>query len=142
KITTSPSTETVYSNEEGEFEIEETIPIGEYSVKAEKSGYVTEHKSIEIQNYQQVVTLVFEMVTDKDLNAPPSVPELLSPDANATDLPRTVQLAWESTDEDEDELTYKVILNNNSNNKQTEYTDLKVDTLTLENLKFGTTYTW
>lgn len=142
KITTSPSTETVYSDEEGNFEIRESIPVGEYSVRAEKSGYVTEFKAIEIKNFQQVVTLIFEMVTDKDLNQPPQIPQLISPEENAIDLPSDVLLKWEGLDEDEDELTYKVILSNNSTNQETVFSNLKVDTLALKDLNFGTTYTW
>ena len=38
KITTNPSTQTVYTDEEGNFEILNSIPVGDYSVKAELNG--------------------------------------------------------------------------------------------------------
>src|SRR5699024_5815313 len=96
KITTTPSTETVYTDKEGNFEIRESIPIGDYSVKAEKSGYVTEFEAINIQKYDQMVSIVIEMITDESLNSPPSVPELLSPENNEINVAKDVVLKWNS----------------------------------------------
>src|SRR5690606_3166111 len=79
KITTTPSTQTVYTDEEGNFEIVNALPIGDYSVKAELSGYVTEVESVTISQLDQMVTVVFEMITDETLNQPPTAPELISP---------------------------------------------------------------
>ncbi len=142
KITTAPSTETVYSDQDGNFEILESIPIGEYSVKAEKKGYVTEFEAIEIQEYGQLVTLAIEMVTDEMLNAPPQTPELIAPQDGTTDLPKDVVLQWSSSDPDDDPLTYKVILKNNSTQTTQEFENLKTDTLSVQNLNFGVTYSW
>ncbi|NLN32627.1 MAG: hypothetical protein GX159_03410 [Flavobacteriaceae bacterium] len=142
KITTTPSTQTVYSDEEGYFEILESIPIGDYSVKAELNGYVTEVDAISITELDQIVTIVFEMITDETLNQPPTAPQLIAPENLATDLPNDVILKWSSTDADNDTLNYRVILKNNTTNEEIEFPDLVVDTLALENLHFGTTYTW
>lgn len=142
KITTSPSTETVYSDEEGNFEIFENIPIGEYSVRTEKTGYVTEFEAIEIQEYGQIVTLAIEMVTDDMLNAPPEAPKLIAPRDESTDLPNDVILQWEGSDPDGDSLTYRVILKNSRTKMEQEFKNLKADTLTLKELDFGATYSW
>lgn len=142
KITTTPSTLTVYSDENGNFEILESIPLGDYSVKAELNGYVTEVKSISITQYDQIVSVDFEMITDETLNQPPTTPILISPANLAVDLPNDVLLKWSSSDADGDTLTYRVLLSNNTTNDQIEFPDIKVDTLKLTGLGFGTTYTW
>lgn len=142
KITTTPSTRTVYSTEDGRFEILESIPMGDYTVKAELSGYVTEVKAVTIKQLDQIVTIDFEMVTDESLNQPPSIPQLLSPENMATGLPNDVLLKWESTDPDQDTLTYDVRISNNTTNTELEFTELVNDTLQLNDLHFGTTYTW
>lgn len=142
KITTTPPTLTIYTNAQGEFEIHESIPMGDYSVKAELRGYVTEVKPLTISAIEQIVSIDFEMVTDESLNAPPTTPELLTPENMAMDVPTNITLKWKSTDPDEDELQYKVLLNDGSANTRTEFPDLTVDTLHLENLRHATTYTW
>lgn len=142
KITTSPSTLTVFTDEEGNFEIFESLPVGDYSVRAELEGYVTEVKPINITQVDQTVSLVFEMVTDETLNQPPTTPLLISPENLATNQLNDLTLKWSSSDVDEDDLIYRVILSNNTTNEEIEFPDLEIDTLALENLHFGTTYTW
>lgn len=142
KITTNPSTQTVYTDEEGNFEILNFIPVGDYSVKAELNGYVTEVESITISDYEQTVTIVFEMITDETLNQPPTTPELISPENLSTDLENDLTLEWSSTDPDMDTLTYRVLVTNNTTNEIQEFPEWEEDTLDLENLEFGTTYTW
>lgn len=142
KITTTPPTLTVYTDAQGEFEILESIPMGDYSVKAELKGYVTEVKPLTISAIEQTVSIDFEMITDESLNKPPSTPELLSPENLAVNVPTNVTLKWKSTDPDEDDLTYKVLLNNSRTNTRTEFTDLEADSLYLENLHHATAYTW
>ncbi len=142
KITTNPSTQTVYSDEEGNFEILNAIPLGDYSVKAELNGYVTEVEPITISDFEQTVTIVFEMITDETLNQPPTTPELISPENLSTDLENDLTLRWSSTDPDLDTLSYRVLVTNNTTNEIQEFPELEEDTLDLENLEFGTTYTW
>lgn len=142
KITTTPSTLTVYTNAQGDFEIHESIPMGDYSVKAELRGYVTEVKPLTISAVDQIVSIDFEMITDESLNGPPSTPELLTPENLAVDVPTNVTLKWRSSDPDEDELIYKVLLNNSRTNTRTEFSALEADSLSLENLHHATTYTW
>lgn len=72
KIFTTPTTQTVFSGTDGSFEIT-AMPIGNYSVKAELSGYITSFQSVNMQTQNQVVTVVFEMDDDTSLNSPPSV---------------------------------------------------------------------
>ena len=142
KITTSPSTNTVFTAADGSFEITE-VPMGDYSVKAEVSGYLNNFQSANLKNSGQVVTLAFEMDDDESLNTAPSIPELLSPSDNAENQPLTVQLSWKSTDPDSlDVLNYRLIVKNNFNTNVLEVKDLEVTTYTLENLVYGASYFW
>jgi TolB protein len=142
KIFTTPSTQTTFSDKDGMFEIKD-IPAGNYSVKAELSGYVSSFQAVNIQNENQVVTIVFEMDDDDSLNSPPSAPTLLSPIDNAVNQPLSVQLSWNATDPDKtDSLTYKLTVKNNINTNIIQVNDLKVKTYTLSNLQFGVSYFW
>lgn len=142
KIFTTPSTQTVFSDKDGMFEIKD-IPKGTYSIKAELTGYVANFQAVNIQSENQVVTVVFEMDDDQSLNSPPTAPVLLSPIDNAENQPLTVQLSWNATDPDKtDSLTYKLTVKNNINTNVIEVNDLKVKTYTLSNLQFGVSYFW
>ena len=142
KVFTTPSTQTTFSDKDGMFEIKD-IPAGNYSVKAELSGYVSNFQAVNIQNENQVVTIVFEMDDDESLNSPPSTPTLLSPIDNAVNQPLSVQLSWNATDPDKtDSLTYKLTVKNNINTDVIQVNDLKVKTYTLSNLMFGVSYFW
>ncbi|MBS7321279.1 MAG: carboxypeptidase-like regulatory domain-containing protein, partial [Myroides sp.] len=79
KITTTPATTTVFTDEKGNFEILGSLPLGDFSVRAELKGYVTEYQAISIMEFEQKVQIVFEMVTDESLNSPPTVPTLIAP---------------------------------------------------------------
>lgn len=142
KIYTAPSTETVFTKEDGSFQIE-NIPLGDYSVRAELSGYLTNLQGISLQNSAQTVSVVFEMSDDESLNSPPSAPVLLSPVDNAVDQPLSVDLSWLSTDADSlDVLTYKLVVKNDFDQNVLEIKDLTEKHYFLENLKFGVTYYW
>ena len=142
KITTSPSTNTVFTGTDGTFEITE-VPVGDYSVKAESSGYLNNFQSANLKNSGQVVNIVFEMEDDESLNTAPSIPELINPVDNAINQPLTVQLSWKSTDPDSlDVLKYRLIVKNNLNTNILEVKDLEKTTYTLENLNYGVSYFW
>jgi len=73
KISTAPTSETVFSAEDGTFSIT-NVPLGDYSVRAELQGYLTNLQGVNIKNKDQTVSVVFEMADDQSLNTPPSVP--------------------------------------------------------------------
>lgn len=142
KISTTPASITVFTNAEGDFEILDNLPLGDYSVRAELKGYVTEYQSITIKEFDQKVHIVFEMVTDESLNSPPTVPKLIAPNNLATDLTNNVELEWESSDPDGDELIYKLIFTDNRTNGRTVIPNLSTTKILMTDLDFGTTYTW
>ena len=142
KITTSPSTNTVFTGTDGTFEILD-IPTGDYSVKAEVSGYLNNFQSANLKNPSQIVNIVFEMEDDESLNTAPSIPELISPIDNAENQQLSVQLSWKSNDPDSlDILKYKLVVKNNLNTNILEVKDLETTTYTLENLNYGVSYFW
>lgn len=142
KIFTTPTTNTVFSGTDGSFEIA-GMPIGNYSVKAELSGYITTFQGVNIQNEGQVVTVVFEMDDDTSLNSPPSAPVLLSPTDNSVNQPLTVELTWSSTDPDTDDiLKYNLTIKNNLDTNVIQVNDLTANHYTLSNLKYGVSYFW
>lgn len=142
KISTTPGTSTVFTDENGNFAINGTMPLGTFSVRAELKGYVTEYQSVTISEYEQKVQVVFEMITDESLNTPPTIPVLVSPKNLATNLTNNVELEWDCTDVDEDELMYKLIFINNKTNNRVEIPNLSTKKITMSKLDFGTTYTW
>lgn len=142
KIFTNPTTQTVFSGTDGSFEIA-AMPIGNYSLKAELSGYITSFQSVNMQNQNQVVTVVFEMDDDTSLNSPPTTPQLLSPIDNAINQPLSVELTWSATDPDTaDVLKYSLTIKNNLDTNVIQVNDLKVNHYTLSSLKFGVSYFW
>lgn len=142
KVYTTPSTQTVFSGKDGMFEIKD-LPVGNYSVKSELTGYVTNFQAVNIQNQGQLVTIVFEMDDDDSLNSPPTAPVLLSPIDNAVNQPLSVQLTWNATDPDTtDVLKYRLIVKNNINTNIVEVNNLTEKNYTLDNLQFGVSYFW
>ena len=77
KVFTTPSTQTVFTKEDGSFVID-NLPLGDYSVRAELTGYLTNFQGVSFKNNNQVVSVVFEMSDDDSLHSSPSVPGLFS----------------------------------------------------------------
>lgn len=142
KIFTNPTTNTVFSAADGTFEIKE-MPVGNYSVKAELSGYLTNFLSVNVQNQNQIVTAVFELEDDESLNSAPSIPILTSPTDNAENQPLSLELTWKSTDPDSlDVLKYRLVIKNNFNTDVLEVKDILINHYSLKNLKYGASYFW
>ncbi|WEK71006.1 MAG: carboxypeptidase regulatory-like domain-containing protein [Candidatus Chryseobacterium colombiense] len=142
KIFTAPTTETVFSKADGTFEIP-NMPVGNYSVKAELSGYLTTFQAVNIQKKDQIVTVAFELDDDNSLNTAPTTPQLLSPTDNSVNQPLTVELTWNSTDPDTDDvLKYNLTIKNNLDTNVIQVNDLTAKHYTLSNLKFGVSYFW
>lgn len=142
KITTAPISETVYTDAAGNFVIY-NIPIGDYSVKAELDGYVTKAQGISLKTANQEASILIELLDDKTLNSPPSVPQLLNPTDNATNQSLTINFSWECTDADaNDVLKYTLLIKNNKDNDVIEIKDISSKNYEVKNLKYGTTYFW
>ncbi|WP_299122017.1 carboxypeptidase regulatory-like domain-containing protein [uncultured Tenacibaculum sp.] len=140
KITLSPTNNTTFTDAEGNFKFER-IEVQEYSVQATKEGYLDKFEGATV-TVEAVVNVVLELEISTALNKPPTKPELLMPADGTEDLPNEVELTWESTDPEEDELTYVLELRNDFNNDVTRITDIKEKKYLLSNLKYGGKYFW
>ncbi|MBT8393855.1 MAG: carboxypeptidase regulatory-like domain-containing protein, partial [Bacteroidia bacterium] len=140
KISTNPTSSTVFTNALGEFEIQDLI-VNDYSVQAEKDGYLTQFEGISITD-NSVVNLIFEMDVETANNKPPVAPVLDSPADNATDLETEVQLIWSGSDPDGDEINYSIEILNDLNSEILEFSNISDTTYTVSGLKYGTKYFW
>lgn len=142
KITTAPTTQTIFSAEDGTFELNE-VAIGDYAVKAEGEGYIMEIETANLKSGEQTISLIFEMKNDESLNTPPSAANLLTPVDNATGQQISTTLSWAGIDPDKDDvLKYRILIRNSKNNEIVEVKDLKETSYVLENLIFATDYFW
>lgn len=142
KIFTSPFTSTVFTGTDGTFTIA-NVPLGDYSLKAELTGYVSTFKGVNLKTSNQNVEVIFELGDDASFNSPPSIPELLTPVDNAVEQPVNITFTWSSTDPDAgDVLKYDVILKNSANANVQTVTDITATSYTPGNLQFGTSYFW
>jgi len=140
KITTSPTTSTIFTDEEGYFTIVD-VPTGEYSVQAQKDGFLAKFEPINVV-INTTGQVVFELETSTTNNKPPTVPVLSSPIDNASNQSINLNLTWSATDIDKDPLTYSVTLKNAATDATITYTDLKTASLDLSNLSYNTKYFW
>lgn len=140
KIILSPTNNTVFTDAKGNF-IFEGVEAQEYSVQAIKDGYLDKYEGATV-SAEVNVNIVFEMDISTALNKPPTKPELITPEDGSLDLLTQVVLSWESTDVDEDELTFTLEIRNDFNNEVTIITDLKDKSYTLSDLKYGAKYFW
>lgn len=140
RVSTVPATSTVFTDNKGEFTIE-NVPEGSYSVQASKDGFVTAFEPANVLP-NVTVDLVFDFEEESALNDAPSTPILLTPENNAVEVPVSVDLTWEATDPDEDELLYKVSLFNENNDDVQLFEELTEPLLTLTELTVNTKYFW
>ena len=138
KISTNPNTSSVFTDVNGDFEIE--VEAGQYAVQAEKDEYITAFESATVE-VDSEIELVYELRTQTANNRAPNAPVLDAPGDNAVDLSFNLTLEWTGTDVDDDELTYKVTLRNASDNTIQTFEDITDATLDIT-VGYGTTYFW
>ena len=142
KITTQPSSSTVFTDELGEFIIEDIL-VEQYSVQAEKEEYLVDFESTNVLA-NKTVNVVFELQISTANNKPPAKPILIAPEMNTEGAPLSVEFIWNpAIDPDEDdELTYKLTLQNDQNNTVEVFEELTNTTLTVNTLTYSTKYFW
>lgn len=141
KISTNPVSSTVFTNEEGDFVIDNAVE-GTYAVQAELDGYVTAFESVTVlENTAAVVAL--ELLTSNANNQPPTAPNLVYPEDLAIEVDLEIEFIWEATDPDtNDELSYVLELRNGNTN-EIELFEVAQDTsLVVSELELSTTYFW
>jgi len=140
KITTSPSTSTVFSDNNGNFTLR-NIRIDNYSVMAELDGYDIGFEGVEISEGVESV-VAFELALTSTINDPPLAPVLISPEDETNDLEVEVIFEWEPSVSMEDELTYTLVLRNILTNENREFVVVDETTITVSDLELGANYLW
>ncbi|PKA99208.1 carboxypeptidase family protein [Flavobacteriaceae bacterium MAR_2009_75] len=140
KITTNPSSTTVFTDVEGNFTIEQ-INAGDYSVQAEKDDFQVSFEPATIIG-DQTTNVVFELDSIVASNLTPLVPQLLFPVDEAQNTPSPVEFAWSSSENDEDEITYELELRNGATGNIQKFSNLKDTVLTVDELQVGANFFW
>ncbi len=140
RISTNPTTSTVFTDSDGEFEIPDVV-VDDYSVQAEKDGYLTKFEGVTITD-NSVVNVIFEMDVETANNKPPDTPILDTPSDNAIDLETEVQLIWSGSDPDGDDITYSIEILNDVNSEILEFSNITDTTYTVSGLQYGYKYFW
>lgn len=140
KVSLSTNNYTVFTDENGEFSIEE-VEVGDYSVSAEKEGFITSFEAATVTANLNV-NVVFEMEDDNVLNKPPSKPELILPIDGAIDQDLVVQMKWSSIDSEDDELSFRLEIRNDDNDDIIFIEEIKDTIYEVSNLKYGRKYFW
>jgi hypothetical protein len=140
KITLSPTNNTVFTDVDGYFIIEE-VEEGDYSVSATKENYLTSFEPATV-SVDLTINVIFEMEDDNALNRPPSTPILISPTDGSENLELSVELTWESTDPEEDEILYSLEIKNDNNNNIIKIDSISETSYVISNLNYGVKYFW
>lgn len=140
EITTNPASTTVFTDENGEFLLE-NILVNSYSVKAEADGYVTSFKGVAVTT-GATSNVVIEMAEGTGNNRAPNPPELITPEDNAEGQSLELDLIWEASDPDADTLTYELEIRNNRNDEILKYGNIRDTIFRLEGLNYGYKYFW
>ncbi|WP_340063863.1 carboxypeptidase regulatory-like domain-containing protein [Ascidiimonas aurantiaca] len=141
KVSTEPTSSTVFSNADGNFILEE-VPSGDYSVKAEKEGLLTTFEAVTIRE-GATVSIVFEMDVETAANRPPGAPQLLLPEDVATDIGLEYLFVWSASDPDEeDELVYSLEIKNDRDDQVFLAENITDTVYRVSGLSFGTKYFW
>lgn len=140
KISTNPSSSTVFTDENGEYLIE-NVPSGDYSLAAQRDGLLAQFEAISIIADREL-EIVFEMDIETAGNRPPDAAVLDTPVDNAVDQPVEVTLVWTGADPDEDALTYIVTLRNDENTDVEIFENITDTTYVLTDLQYNVKYFW
>ncbi|WP_405205467.1 carboxypeptidase regulatory-like domain-containing protein [Aquimarina sp. LLG6339-5] len=140
KISTNPSSSTVFTDADGEYVIE-NIPSGDYSLSAQREGLLAQFEAISILADREL-EIVFEMDVETAGNRAPDAAILDSPADNSVDQPLEVTLVWTGSDPDDDILTYTITLRNDENSEVEVFENITDTTYTLTNLSYKVKYFW
>lgn len=141
KIQTTPVSNTVFTDENGEFIIENVL-VGEYSVQAELNGFITAFKPSRVIAGEEN-NVVFELLPNEANNQPPSIPQLISPSENQILESVEAVFSWNSSDPDPDDvLTYSLELRNDIDSEVLIFENITDTSFTYSPLLFGAKYFW
>lgn len=140
KISTNPSSSTVFTDINGEFIIE-NIAVDQYSVQAEADGFLSAFEAAEISP-GATVNVVFELDVASSTNRPPTTPVLVTPADNATDVQLETALVWSSSDPNGDDISYSIELRNDFDEEILSFSTVNDTMVDVSGLRFGLKYFW
>jgi len=140
KITTNPASNTVFTDIEGNFSIEDIV-VGDYSVQADIDEFQTGFEPASILP-GRITNVVFELDSTEASNLPPLVPNLIFPADKQKNVPSPVNFVWSSSANDSDEITYTLELRNGNTGEIQTFESILDTVLTVENLTVGDNYFW
>ena len=141
-ISTTPTSSSVITDAAGNFSIE-NLPVGTYSVKAEKEDFVTKLEGVTVTG-NNAGEIIIRMVRDTSISVPPTTPQVISPLDNAQEQSVDIRLEWISVDEDEEDmLLYDLYLyEDQQSDPILEVMDISDNFLEVTDLQFGRNYYW
>lgn len=140
RISSSPTTSTVFSDKDGYFVIEK-VPVGKYSFQAQKDGFTARFEPATIDKDSDI-QLIFELEVSTANNKPPEIPVLTAPLDNAVGQALSLDLSWTSKDPESDPMTFQVTVKNGTTDEIKTYSDLKTTSLKITGLDYSTKYYW
>lgn len=138
KISTNPTSNTVFTDSNGEFTL--SAPVGQYAVQAQKDGFLVSFESATVERGDEL-QIVFELKLETANNRAPAAPTAVTPVDGATNIAAITTIAWETTDVDDDDLTYTLELRNANTNTIQRFEDLTENSKEVT-LAYGTSYFW
>jgi len=140
KIATNPPSSTVFTNASGDFLIQ-GVSVGSYSVEASKEGLLTSFEGVQVVDGASVNT-IFEMQENTASNTPPTQPNLLSPLDESIDQNIVVNLEWEASDLENDNLTYQLELRDGETSQIQIFDNLTATNFEVSGLRYSNAYFW
>ena len=141
-ISTTPTSSSVITDINGNFTLE-SVPVGTYSVKAEKVDFVTQQEGVTVTG-NSAGQIVIQMEKDTSISVPPTAPLVISPVDGAQSQSIDIRLEWIAVDEDEEDiLLYDLYLyEDQQSDPILEVIDISDNFLEVEDLEFGKNYFW
>jgi len=141
-ISTTPTSNSVITDADGNFKLE-NIPVGTYSIKAEKEDFITKLEGVTVTG-NNAGEVIIRMVKDTSISIPPTTPQVISPLDGAQDQLINVRLEWISVDEDEEDmLLYDLYLyEDQQSDPILEVMDISDNFLEVADLQYGKNYYW
>ncbi len=140
-VSTNPPTSQVITDAQGRFVFDE-IEVGNYTIRAEKTGLVATSESVAILENKESAVIV--TMSEKTVgNGLPSTPKPILPLNGATGLDISLQLKWTASDPDDDALTFDVYTFHSLQGAGNLVAEGITDTVfQLANVRYGTTCFW
>lgn len=139
-VTTNPPTSILKTDELGRFALED-IQSGNYTLRVEKTGYVTKVENISIVG-DKSINVVINLISDSLANTPPLAPSQPIPESGANELPTSLTLSWTASDPDGDEIEYGVQVFNADQSQMINIGQISESFVELENLNHSESYFW